>query len=231
MEVPTQLPDREAEPPTASLRVVPWPDSVIDTVGVDPRSNYVETYWLGVLGPSTTWLMRRLVAGLDTSPAGYDLNLVDTARSLGLGEGRGRNSPFVRALSRSVQFDLARSECDSVLAVRRRIPPLSRRQIVRLPESLQASHRQWQQDQLRVPAVNHQRVKELALTLVELGEDLGDVESQLRRWRFPSSMAQEAAGWAWERHRVALEASAGRPPPLPDLALSANAPSGRALEL
>ena len=48
---------------TDTLTVVPWPDDVIDALGHDPRSHYVEAYWLGTLGPSTTWLLRRLVAG------------------------------------------------------------------------------------------------------------------------------------------------------------------------
>src|SRR3954447_18606141 len=58
-----------------TITVVPWPDDVIDALGHDPRSNYVETYWLGTLGPSTTWLLRRLVAGLDTEPNGYEMSL------------------------------------------------------------------------------------------------------------------------------------------------------------
>ncbi len=36
---------------TGSLTIRPWPDSVIDSLGHDPRSHYVETYWLGILGP------------------------------------------------------------------------------------------------------------------------------------------------------------------------------------
>src|SRR5436853_66143 len=63
--------------PADCLTIRPWPDAVIDTVGIDPRSSYVETFWLGVLGPSTTWLMRRLVNGLEASPAGYDLDLTE----------------------------------------------------------------------------------------------------------------------------------------------------------
>ena len=31
------------------LRVEPWPDPVIDELGHDPRSAYVETFWLPVL--------------------------------------------------------------------------------------------------------------------------------------------------------------------------------------
>src|SRR2546423_1106786 len=61
--------------PADSLTIRPWPDEVIDTVGLDPRSYYVETFWLGVLGPSTTWLLRRLVNGLEASPAGFELDL------------------------------------------------------------------------------------------------------------------------------------------------------------
>jgi hypothetical protein len=35
------------------LCVEPWHDPVIDEVGHDPRSTYVETFWLPVLGPTT----------------------------------------------------------------------------------------------------------------------------------------------------------------------------------
>src|SRR5436305_129324 len=109
--------------PVDRLTVRPWPDPVIDVVGIDPRSHYVETFWLGVLGPSTTWLLRRLVNGLEASPAGFDLDLTDTARQLGLGDKGGRHSPFVRALTRCVQFDLAQLVDLGTLAVRRKLPP------------------------------------------------------------------------------------------------------------
>ena len=90
-----------------------------------------------VLGPSTTWLLRRLAAGLEASPAGFDLPLADTARALGLGDKGGRHSPFMRALARVCQFDLAQMHSDGELEVRRRLPPLNRRQLVRLPTVLQ----------------------------------------------------------------------------------------------
>src|SRR5436305_2374227 len=92
-------PMRATLPPLTvdTLHIRPWPDAVIDTVGHDPRSAYVERFWLGVLGPSTTWLLRRMATGLEASPDGFDLPLADTARSLGLGE-PGKHGPFVRAL-------------------------------------------------------------------------------------------------------------------------------------
>ena len=89
------------------LHVRPWPDDVIDHLGHDPRSTYVEDYWLSLLGPSTTWLLRRLAAGFEYSPEGFDLDLAETARSLGLGDRSGRHSPFVRSINRTVQFGLA----------------------------------------------------------------------------------------------------------------------------
>ena len=41
------------------LTIRPWPDDVIDSLGHDPRSHYVETYWLGILGPVTYLFLRK----------------------------------------------------------------------------------------------------------------------------------------------------------------------------
>jgi hypothetical protein len=196
---------------TESLHVRPWPDPVIDALGHDPRSSYVERFWLGVLGPSTTWLMRRLAAGLEAEPAGFDLPLADTARSLGL-SGEGRSSPFVRALGRCCQFELAVPHEPGVLAVRRRLPPLNRRQLSRLPEPLQAEHRRWQEAESGAPAAEAltRRARRLALSLLELGEDLEAAERQLLRWRFHPALAREAARWAWEHHAKAGHAAQAR---------------------
>src|SRR5436309_2756404 len=55
---------------TESLTIRPCPDDVTDSLGHHPRSAYGETYWLGILGPSTTSLLRLLVTALDASPGG-----------------------------------------------------------------------------------------------------------------------------------------------------------------
>jgi hypothetical protein len=195
---------------TDYLQIRPWPDPVIDSLGFDPRSAYVESYWLGHLGPSTTWLLRRMVAGLDEAPAGYQLSMSDTARSLGLSDRGGRHSPFVRAVARTIQFELALPGDGAVLAVRRKLPPLSQHQVERLPVALQRSHARWQEQQLHVPSGDRQRRQGrlLALSMFELGEDLEAAERQLLRWRYHPALARDAATWAWERHRAAL-ASAG----------------------
>ncbi|MDQ1373805.1 MAG: hypothetical protein QOJ09_1143 [Actinomycetota bacterium] len=202
-----------------ALRVIAWPDPVIDAVGHDPRSTYVERFWLGVLGPSTTWLLRRMASALESSPAGFELPLGDTARALGLG-GEGRHSPFVRALARCCQFELARPEGDGVLAVRRRLPPLNRRQLVRLPDALQAEHEAWQTGSLHEPEIDklRRRSRRLALSLFELGEDFEATERQLQRWRFHPAICHESTQWAWRQHRAASQAGEDCDAPADDLA-------------
>lgn len=203
--MPTALPDLSVD----AITIRPWPDELIDTLGHDPRSAYVERFWLGVLGPSTIWLLRRIATGLDQSPAGFDLPLADTARAIGIG-GQGRSSSFARTLGRVVQFDLARIELPDVVAVRRRLPPLARRHLARLPESLQAEHAAWQAADLRTPELERQRrrARKLAMSLVALGEDIDAVERQLARWRYHPALCREAALWGWREHAQAL-ASAG----------------------
>lgn len=203
-------PRRGPEVVPAHLLVRPWVDPVVDQVGHDPRSAYVEQFWLATLGPSTTWLLRRLVSGLDEAPDGFELDLATTARALGLGTRAGRNSPFLRALERSRQFSLTRETGDGILAVRRRLPPLSRHQVARLPLPLQQAHEQWLLGALARPSVEDQRrrARRLALSLFELGEDRESAEHQLHRWRFHPAVAHDAVNWGWDRHRVAAKAAA-----------------------
>jgi hypothetical protein len=214
----------------STLTVRPWPDQVIDALGHDPRSVYVETFWLGVLGPSVTWLLRRLATGLDATPSGFELSLADTARELGLGDRAGRHSPLVRTLARCCQFDVARAEGADVLAVRRKLPPLTRRQLHRLPRPLQERHRQWLEGLPRAPVIEQlrHRARHLALSLFELGEDVDATERQLLRWRFHPSLCREATTWAWERHQTTRAAPAPpTSPPVPAAVSGAGGEPGR----
>jgi hypothetical protein len=188
------------------LHIRPWPDEVLDRLGFDPRSSYVEDYWLPVLGPSTVLLMRRLAAGFEYCYEGFDLDLDETARSLGIGDRSGRHSPFVRAVNRTIQYHLSRLDGPEELAVRRRLPPLNAQMLRRLSPALQARHHAWQEEQFALPAGDQQlrRARELALSLLELGEDYGTAERQLLRWRYPASLAAEALMWAISERRRAL---------------------------
>ena len=61
------------------LRITRWVDAVADRHGVHPCSRYVELYWLGIIGPSTTWLLRRISYGLEMHEDGFDLHLAECA--------------------------------------------------------------------------------------------------------------------------------------------------------
>lgn len=199
-------PDAVRRPPRptinsiGNLRVVPWPDPVADPLGLHPCSLYVEQYWLGILGPSTTWLLRRVSYGLEAHPDGFVLDLADTAHALGLGDRLGKNSPFRRALHRLTKFELARPHGPDGLAVRTRIPPLALRHVQRLPPSLQESHRQWQADQRPTPFEQmRRRARRLAVQLAQSGCERSAIERHLCSQRFHPSLAFESAAWAIER--------------------------------
>jgi hypothetical protein len=185
--------------------VRPWIDVVIDEVGHDVRSAYVERFWLNILGPSSLWLIRRLVNGLDASPEGYDLDLSQTAVELGLGHHSGRNSPFVRSIERCCRFGATELREPATLMVRRRLPPLTRTQVERLPEALRVEHQLWVEQPAGGAPVAleqmRQRARQMALSLLELGEDGAATERQLARWRIHPAVAHEATGWAVARHR------------------------------
>jgi hypothetical protein len=196
---------------SVTLRVEPWHDPVVDEIGHDPRSTYVEMYWLPVLGPSSTWLLRRLASHLEVNPGGVELDAEELARGLGLGERFGPNAPFARTLKRCVDFEMAEWR-ESSFAVRRRLPPLARRHLRRLPESLQDRHTAESSLNLGKPATDKMRLhgQRLALSLFQYGEDLAAVEQQLMRWAFEPGLARECAAWGALEHARRNLAEAGR---------------------
>ena len=173
-------------------------DPVVDLLGHDPRSAYVERFWLPILGPSTMVLLRHLAARLDAEPEGFELDLADTAASLGLGPSKREVTPFIRALARTGQFQLTVPCGPTALAVRRRIPPLTRQQVARLKPHVRDAHDAWQQVEHRSPTIEERqtRARRLALSLLELGETDEATEQQLHRWKIHPAMAHEALRWA-----------------------------------
>jgi hypothetical protein len=184
----------------ATLRITTWRDEVVASVGVDPRSRYVETFWLPILGPSATWLMRRLADGLDEAPNGYEVNVADLGRALGLGGGTGRSSPLRRAVQRCIRFDLARQRGEDLLAVRRLVAPLPKRHLLRMPPAVVERHDRWEVERSKaLPEAIARWARLLALDLVQLGEVPDKVERQLVRWGISSDLAGRATRWASSR--------------------------------
>ena len=127
--------------PELSLRVSALDDPVLDQLGFDPRSDYVERYWLSILGPSAVLFLRRIAAALEDQPEGFDLDLVAWAQELGLGSKGGKHSPMWRTVDRICRFGLA-TRNGSAVALHRHLPPLTMRQVERLPAHLRTQHQQ-----------------------------------------------------------------------------------------
>lgn len=133
--------------PEVRLEVRPWADQTLDELGHDPRSLYVERYWVSILGPTSTLLLRRLAAGLEIRPGGFELDPVAWAFELGLGMRGGKNGPFWRAIDRCCRFNACHRQGE-ILLVRRKLAPLTLRQVQKLPPHLQRAHQQRSQEQL-----------------------------------------------------------------------------------
>ena len=193
------------DPHVQSFWIEPWLDDVIDSLGHDSRSPYVERFWLATLGPSATWLLRAIAYGLEASPDGFELSAGDTARALGLGDRTGRHSPFVRAVGRLCQFEFAVVRNETLVA-RRFVPWLDRRQVIRLPLAMQAEHQAWEEAEEAASGASamRRRAANLALGSVRAGATVDDAERSLVRWKFHPALCRNLAEWAWEQHRFAL---------------------------
>jgi len=193
----------------STLTIQPWPDPVIDTVGHDPRSLYVETFWLPTLGPTALLLLRHLASKFEERAGSLELPVAEASVALGVGERDGNSSPIVRSLARLETFDLAVSDGRGTVAVRRNLPPVQRRHLRRLPSDLQAAHAQWAETRLAEPphAEARRRARRLALALFEEGDDTDHVERVLATTGFHPAICGDAARWAWQRHRDAADAA------------------------
>lgn len=136
----------------------PWVDPVVDVRGFDPRGSYAERYWLSVIGPTASWILRRFADCFDAAPEGFVLDLAHTARTMGLSFEKNTASPFGKALHRCVMFGVAQPTSDG-FAVRRRLPAVAQRHLSRLPEDLQIEHTEWTRRQAGIdPADLEQRL-------------------------------------------------------------------------
>lgn len=180
------------------IGVLPLLDPDRDDTGHDPRSAYVETFWLPIVGPSTTLLMRRLADDFDAEPDGFEVDASSLSREIGLGHRIDARGSFAKTVDRCEKFHFIQRE-GTLFYVRRRLPSITPRQVGRLSPRLQALHQAWTIDaaddgaQRRTELV---RAAHLARTLLALGESAHDAERQLHRWQVHPSIAWHAVQWA-----------------------------------
>jgi len=117
--------------------------------GHHPRSLYVERFWLPILGPATTFLIRHLALVLE---AGEELvTLSDVAAALGLAEGARREGAFFRSLERGVAFEMLRVPSPNTLLVRALIPDVSPRRRLHLSAALRGLESELGARAVRLP--------------------------------------------------------------------------------
>jgi hypothetical protein len=200
-------------PPQSSrviLRVEPWVDAITAELGHDLRSPYVERFWLSVLGPSALWLARSLAYGLDGAN-GFNLDVLELARALGLGDRTGRHAPVQRAVERLCHFDLAYLRGGVTLVARQHVAWLDDHRLHRLSDALRAEHRLWEEaDALSSPArARRRRAATVAYACARNRGTPDDIGCALAIHGLDLGEAHEFAEWATQqiRHRAASESS------------------------
>ncbi len=121
------------------LKVIRVTDPVLDELGHDVRTAYVETYWLPILGPTAIWATRRMAYWLDDSPDGIEVSLAELGPCLGIGGHVSRNTPMVRTMVRLVDFGIASLGGDTY-GIRTMFAPLPLRLMRQLPAGLLERH-------------------------------------------------------------------------------------------
>jgi hypothetical protein len=129
METPAEL----------EIHPAPYPSLEVHRAGFPLDHPYLEHCWAPILGPSSVLLLRRTTElWRDAIPA--TVSTSDFAAQLGLGRGRGGNSPITKTLDRIVRFRFAGWAAPGVLDVYSEVRPLRSRDLSRVPDWTAARH-------------------------------------------------------------------------------------------
>ena len=102
------------------------------------QTNKRQKLWLPVIGPSATWMLRRLSRWALACPDGLKVVLPELSESLGLGWSSGANSSLQRSMRRLIMFGLAR--WSDAFDVATTVPAVSERQLARMSPGLVRAH-------------------------------------------------------------------------------------------
>jgi hypothetical protein len=196
------------------VTVIPWSDPVHDHQSHSPRSPYVETFWLPVLGPTALWAVRFLADFAETAtadppdahcdgdchpPHGATIGAHELAVRLGLANSAVTPPSLARTLARLCQFSIA-TPYASGIAVRTRLPWVPERHISRFPSSLRRQHELERQALTNTDPDDRKRARSVALTLLRLGDSDIVVRNRLESWNLSPRTIEEAINWATHRH-------------------------------
>lgn len=119
--------------------VTRWLDPTVEATGFSVVDPYVEVAWLPVIGPSATWMLRRLDGWLPGPASRVEVDLSELGQLLGLGPSALPGSSVQRTMGRLVRFGLA-DWSGMLLRVRGVVPPLPPRHLDRVPGWAREAH-------------------------------------------------------------------------------------------
>jgi hypothetical protein len=120
----------------------PWADPDVDEYDCKPNGTYSRLAWLPIIGPSSWLLWGTLATQLRREPR-LSWELTALAEAHGISRGTGQHGMVRRSLHRLGQFHLVDSlEETGHHLVRLTAPPVSERQLQRLPHFVGELHRQ-----------------------------------------------------------------------------------------
>jgi hypothetical protein len=129
-----------APPEQLLIDAVEHPDPAVRAVGFRLDDPYVESVWVGVIGPTSALLLRRLPR-LWHQATSAQVDVAELAASLGVSTRADLwKSQIWRTFHRLAQFRLARPVEGGRVGVFAQIPPISDRQLARLPEWTAQAH-------------------------------------------------------------------------------------------
>ena len=123
------------------LTFEPWADPAVDHYDSHPEGTYSRLAWLPVIGPSS-WLMWGTLASQLRREPQVTWDLTALAEAHGLQRGAGQHGMVRRTLTRLTQFRLVAPVDETLHLVRLTAPPVTRRQLERLPVFVVELHQQ-----------------------------------------------------------------------------------------
>jgi hypothetical protein len=188
-------PATSTQPSTDSeelLQFDPWHDPHFDRWGVEPRSPYVERFWVPVLGPSAFVLARNITAVFASHHGSYNIDTETQAALIGTSPGQLR-----RIVERLVQFGLAKRIVTDHIAIRTSWPAIGNGALRQLPEPLRQAHGDWMllTDTLDPEGASARRWWRYTITAHGTGVSPVELDVHLRRMNCDEQLRVEFVDW------------------------------------
>ncbi len=167
----------------------------------DPRSVYVERFWMSVLGPSAILFLRliaRELSAVSTNDDGVVLELSNVSRRLGLGFKGGKKSALMRTIERCCTFGMANRVDTAVLDVRTSIPPMPSNLHNRLTKALREEIVRWTRTH-DCHKIDDEQARSLAQNILDMGHGLHESAERLMMLNVDLETSQKSVAWSWAK--------------------------------